>query len=395
MQKISFMLAVIFCAAGSHAQYISSKIVFSHFNKVLQTDSIFAMDNNGQSLSGITTGFYPIVSPSGKYMAFSNGPNLNSGYGANLWIRDLVAQHDTLIVYNGDWLNLYAFFPSEQKLVYSQSCAIYTTNSDGTNAYSYLGCNPCDCFSDNPSLRVKDSLITYHNVHYGIYTIKPDGDSSVKVPHTYPGDLFPVWSVEGDWIAYEKTVPGLSYVVNNIYKIRPDGSDSTQLTFFSSSDTLTANVTWSADQQTIYFIGRVNGTLGFYRVMADGSGDYVLLKEWTGGGSINDFFLGQADSIASFPTGTQPTATSIAYWSVYPNPASDEITFSVSTTRTSLATLEILDVTGRKVKTVWNGMLDSGQRIFHSGEQDLSPGIYVARLNAGGTVYQKKLVVQH
>ena len=302
MKKFLLMLSLI-AAISASAQSIQGKILYSHhdgYSGSSKPDSIFVIDNNGTTKSFITFGYRPRISHNGKYLAFSNGYIPNSSYGANLWLRDLTSLTETQIVSNGDYLDYYDFSPSDTQLVYSQGCSIYSVNRDGSNAYHYIGCNPCDCYSDDPAIRITDSVMVYHNLHYGIYTGNYDGSNSQKVTNTVPGDLFPAWSPDGKWIAYYKQIPtGAAYYQNSLYKIKPDGSDSTRLTFFSNTDTLAPDPVWAKDMLSIYIIGRIKDTMGIYSVDADGSGNYKRIYTFGSTGNVYDYWMGLSDSIAT------------------------------------------------------------------------------------------------
>ena len=301
MRKVLFVWICLLSAAGLKAQSLTGKVVFSHYTTgatAALSDSIFTLDHNG-SLSFVTLGYRPRLSHNGKLMAFTNGPNPNNSYGASIWMRDLVAMHDTLIVSNGDYLDYYDFSPGDSQIVYSQSCSMYTANINGTNAYHDINCAPCDCYSDDPTVNTIDSAIVFHNVHYGIYTKNFDGSNVTAVPHTYPGDLYPVWSPDGRYIAYLKSITGSSYYTDNLYRIKFDGSDSAALTYFPITDTIAPDPVWAGDMQTIFVIARISDTLGIYRIAADGSGTYSRLYLFNPTGSVFDYWMGLADSISS------------------------------------------------------------------------------------------------
>ncbi len=288
-------------------QFLQGKILYSHHNQnaAAKQDSIYTIDSNGAKVF-VTLGYRPRLSHTGRYLAFSNGPNSNSSYGANLWIRDLITQEEQLIVSNSDYLDYYDFYPNDSALVYSQSCSVYKVNLDGSNAYQNLNSYPGDCFSDDPTIRISDSLIAYHNVHYGLFTMKGDGSNPMQIPNTVPGDLVPSWSPDGNWLAYYKPIPGAynggtgAYVpTNSVYKIKVDGSDSTRLSFLSVNDTLAADPIWSRDMKNIYAIGRIRDTMGIYQITTDGSGSYGRIYTFDTSGAVSDYWLGLSDSLKS------------------------------------------------------------------------------------------------
>ena len=295
MKRLLLILATL-TAFAAQAQDLTGKLIFSFSNGV--HDSIYALERDGHTISYVTEGFRPRVSHHGKFLAFSrNLGRPNNSYGASLYLRDLTTHTDSLIFDQNDYLDYYDFLPSDKRLVYSQICGVYSVNTLGVRNYTTLNCNPCDCYSDDPVIRIQDSLIVTHNVHFGLYHQKANGDSSVQIPHTYPGDLFPIFSPDGQWLAYAKETYGAYYVVNDLHKIRPDGRDSTKLTHLTAADSIAADPVWASDMQSLYIIARIGGVIGFYRVRANGTGSPTLMKELNSHVSIYRYSLGLADSL--------------------------------------------------------------------------------------------------
>ena len=286
---VTFSLSIII----SNAQNLNGKLVYSyHSKRTTKADSIYSLSSTGEK-TFVTLGFNPRVSPFGTYMAFANGPNSNNLWQANLWIRNLSTHKDTQIITQGDYLNYFDFSPLNQHIVYAQQCDIYSSNINGTNAFTFLNCAPCDCFSDDPQVRSSDGLIVYHNLHYGIFTSNPDGSNPQLLQHTVAGDMYPVWSFNGNWIAYIKGIH------QNIYKVKADGSDTVKLTFFCSMDTITSNPAWSRDSKYIYIIGRIKGKNGIYQVNTDGSGNYKRIQFFNSSRGIFNYFLSSSNSIST------------------------------------------------------------------------------------------------
>ncbi|MDQ6763076.1 MAG: hypothetical protein M3015_10685, partial [Bacteroidota bacterium] len=303
----AFLLCIYI--SNAKAQMLQGTLVYSHHNDTaaVNPDSIYSINNLKQK-TFITLGFRPRISHNGNYMAFENGPLANHGSQAAVWLRDLVAAKDLLIIPNNDFIDYYDFSPDDAVLIYDYQCSILSAKINGTNVID-LGCTPCDCYSDHPAVRLSDSVITFHNVHYGLLTKNFDGSNPVLIPHTYPGDLYPVWSPDGQWIAYCKTTPGVvftsgNYVTNAIYKITPDGQDSTLLLQLGATDTLTSDPVWSGDMTNIFFIARIQDSLGIYKVKTDGSAFYQKIYSFDTTGSINDYWLGLSDAVA----GTLPVS---------------------------------------------------------------------------------------
>ncbi|MEK7702436.1 MAG: Tol-Pal system beta propeller repeat protein TolB [Nitrospirota bacterium] len=94
--------------------------------------------------------------------------------------------------------------------------------------------------------------------------------------------LSPSWSPSGEWIAFASTKGGNS----DIYKMRPDGTDITQITFHASAD---LSPTWSPTGQEIAFTSDRGGGPQIYIMDAEGgsvrrltySGDYNTSPSWS------------------------------------------------------------------------------------------------------------------
>lgn len=309
MKKIILALISLACSIDMYAQNLQGTIVYSHHNSasLLNADTIYSI-NDAKQKTFITLGFRPRVSHNGNYLALEKGPQSNQGFQAAIWLRDLISHTETLAIPNTDFIEYFDFSPDDSHVVYDQGCSLFTSKTDGTNVID-IACTPCDCYSDHPSLRLADSLVVYHNVHFALYTKNFDGNNVQQIPNTYPGDLYPVWSPDGQWITYYKLTPGFvftsgSYVTNSIYKIMADGTNSISLLQLDATDTLTADPVWSSDMNYIYFIARIQDSLGIYKVKTDGSGAYQEVYSFDNTGSIHDYWLGLSDAIS----GTLPVS---------------------------------------------------------------------------------------
>ncbi|MBX3283364.1 MAG: PD40 domain-containing protein [Acidobacteria bacterium] len=97
------------------------------------------------------------------------------------------------------------------------------------------------------------------------------GTSSMIV-RTTSSKNYPRWSPDGKWIAFHQEDGGRW----DIFKVRPDGTDLTNLTNDPSSDSVAV---WSADSATIYFRSARNTgteTAEFFKMNADGTGQVPL-----------------------------------------------------------------------------------------------------------------------
>jgi phosphodiesterase/alkaline phosphatase D-like protein len=94
-----------------------------------------------------------------------------------------------------------------------------------------------------------------------------------------------------------------------------------------------------------------------------------------------------------------PENMSIARFAGYPNPFSDQITIRYSVAEKSRTTLEILDITGRLVKTLVSEVQDAGlYQVTWEPEMNenrsVNPGIYIGKFRSGEFSKSLKLIFQ-
>jgi len=77
---------------------------------------------------------------------------------------------------------------------------------------------------------------------------------------------------------------------------------------------------------------------------------------------------------------------------VYPNPFNQQVTFIINLASSSEVSLEIFDVTGQKVETVYEGTMMAGQNRISWSDDAGKPGMYFYRLTAANNVNTGKLI---
>ena len=85
---------------------------------------------------------------------------------------------------------------------------------------------------------------------------------------------------------------------------------------------------------------------------------------------------------------------SITYGSPFPNPAKNFASVSIIAQQVLFASIDIVDVTGRLVRNVFSGSLNTGEKYFSVDVRNLSPGIYFLELKSNGLMQTRKLVVR-
>ncbi|HEU4365733.1 MAG TPA: S8 family serine peptidase [Candidatus Krumholzibacteria bacterium] len=77
----------------------------------------------------------------------------------------------------------------------------------------------------------------------------------------------------------------------------------------------------------------------------------------------------------------------------YPNPFNPRTTISFTLAAESLVRLDVFDVTGRRVAALMDGVKGAGRHAVDFEASSLASGVYFYRLNAGGVVAQRKMVL--
>ena len=83
-----------------------------------------------------------------------------------------------------------------------------------------------------------------------IYLMDADGAHSMRLTKSQNVDWLPVWSPDGEYIAFLSSPDFESGVHNDIFIVRPDGSGLRRLT----NDGLVNQITWSPDSRRIAFV---------------------------------------------------------------------------------------------------------------------------------------------
>jgi hypothetical protein len=133
-------------------------------------------------------------------------------------------------------------------------------------------------------------------------------------------------------------------------------------------------------------------------VSADGTGRIEFVDTEVRSGARYGYRLGVRDGTSEFAAGevwlTVPVALELALQGPHPNPARGDLWVSFSLPNADPATLDLLDVGGRRVATVDAGALGAGTHRLRLGDTaDLAPGLYMVRLRHGGHVLVAKAAI--
>ena len=264
--------------ASQRLAVITDTIAYSRFISATSRNEARFVNVNGTHDISITVGWRPRLSPGGGFISFNRDGIYPNGKSDNLYVMDLAAQIITRVVDNSDFIVASNWLTDDQHIVLDVQCSIYRINRDGSNAASLTQSR--HCFDDAPSANPIDGRIAFHNaVLGGIYIMEAGGTNAPpQIPNTQANDWWASWSTDGQWLSFLRGA--------NYYKIRPDGSGLTQLTFSTNSITgyddynpavPWSPAPWSSDGASVIAPRTINGVQGIYAIAADGSGALTLI----------------------------------------------------------------------------------------------------------------------
>ncbi|CAN5382724.1 hypothetical protein BH10ACI1_BH10ACI1_17860 [soil metagenome] len=306
---------VLLAPADVSAQILKpGELVYSRVstspNQSCDTAAIWVVGLDGSNDRYITLGLHPRISPDGNRILFKRfDPNTLCSPFFNgqpeWWIRDLRTKQETHISNNFQIAFGHFFSPEtnsgSSQIITDDTTALCTMNLDGTNRV----CSPSLLPIRNarhPSVRGEDNLVVVADYDSnfqataGLYTLNYNFSNPQKIPNTSYGDVTPAWSNDGQTIAYAKAgvIRGANYpfYFDNLYKIKPDGSSQTQLTFLTNlpfNEGFSHSLVWTTDNSMVLNAARINGVAGIYKISANGGilGTIPItpgaMPDWVGG----------------------------------------------------------------------------------------------------------------
>ncbi len=371
---------------------VNGVIYYSRFDTVDGT--VWKAAGNGSYDSLITKGSWPRLSRTGRYLAFHRG-NTPVPWQRWFYFYDFTTGKDSLDFANTDNAVDFCFGLGDSTLYFDYNCGIYREKLYATTSTVIVGRG--DCWDDNPVLSPMDTALAFHNAHEGIWVGKSNGSGLKLIPQTLPGDFFPNWTPDGQWITFSRgeSAPDRSLPpMLNFYKIRPDGSDLTPLTFLQASDSsrFRLNGAITPDAKYIVAPGTIGTTDGLFAIALDGSGQIMRLNtspgkkiEWVGSISAG------SGTTAVKPSRDVPVGMTLDQ--NYPNPFNPTTVVRGQWTVTSDVRLVVYDVLGRNVAVLADGRYPAGRYSFIFDGSKLASGVYFYQLTAGGFTASKAMVL--
>jgi TolB protein len=199
----------------------------------------------------------PAWSPDGEWIAFSS--NLNGGYEIYRVRLDGTERYQMTDRANNDWNP--AWSPDGQWVVFESDNDghrdIYLIPSDNTIAQTVS-------FADEQGGASRTIIQTEVDETTSGNAPPAKAAPAIRLTDTPGDDGQMAWSPDSQWIAFISERDGNP----ELYRMRPDGSEVTRLTFNAVIDT---NPTWSPDGGWIAFESDQDGNREIYRIRPDGS----------------------------------------------------------------------------------------------------------------------------
>jgi hypothetical protein len=370
---------------------VGGVIYYSRFDTLDGTVWKAAGDGTWDSL--ITKGSWPRLSRTGRYIAFHRGQTAYA-WQRNFYIHDFRTGKDSLDFVNTDNAVDFCFGLGDTTLYFDYVCGIYREKFYATTSTPIV--NRGDCWDDNPVLSPGDSLLAFHNAHHGVLVSRSNGANIQIVPKTQPGDFFPNWSPDGQWLTFSRADSSNAAIppVQNLYKVRPDGTGFTQLTFLQSSDSsrFRYNAAPTPDGQYVVVPGKIGPADGLFAVATDGSGRIMSLA--TGPGKRIEW----VGNISGAPLTTSVESTKLVPGRVsldqnYPNPFNPSTNISFTLPAAARVVLIVYDILGQEVVRLANGPMGPGVHHVTFDGVNLPSGVYFSVLRAGDGINVRRMLL--
>jgi len=127
----------------------------------------------------------------------------------------------------------------------------------------------------------------------------------------------------------------------------------------------------------------------YYFCPAENSGIVITTNSEQYIDPIVQYLFDHAAIITGIPVSSENETLLV---NVYPNPVKDQLSIDFKLESESDVIIEICNVSGKRIKAISGQSIASGSQHFELKMQDLPPGIYFLRLQAGNEVVTKKVV---
>ncbi len=191
-------------------------------------------------------------------------------------------------------------------------------------------------------------------------------------------------------------------MANNIMNTHP-GMIKAYAFPFNNSTTCTYSQTWVTNNNLSLYMPMDSGAamvayyggFGMPTVVLLGGTDHRVMFS-TQSFSTSDTTI-MRDSILNLlsPSGIDNLNNSVSSVNIFPNPANEKIQLSMDVMKPSVLKIELVNILGEKVITVYDNMVSNGTFTKEISTSELSNGIYFIRINGESATQNYKFTVAH
>ncbi len=389
---ITLFGALLIGSTGITKAQWANKIVFSVPANSPAEDSVCYINNDGTGLSFINNGYWPRVNYQNNRIAFMQG-SVTDRTMNDVYFKD---GNNTPYLYytNGGYAMInYDFSPSGYYFQFDWQGNFYRMESALPNSSSTnIGSGAGDFNDVYPRLSTVDSQIVFHNKNYGLYLMPFAGQGNTDlIPNTVPGDLYPCWSPDGQWVYFMKQYAGAEGM-HNIYKIHPNGSGLTQVTNLKTTDTLGSTLIITKNGKWAVAPARIKGVTGIYKfrinqATPDTLGYLIRAFNYLPS-PCNSLWIGSADSVNDDISMAIEQPLSLQA-SVFPNPITDNIHVELQQ-KEEQVTVELVNLVGEIV--LQENRKQTSEVLLNTAT--VTPGIYLLQVRAATKQYTTRIIKQ-
>jgi len=106
----------------------------------------------------------------------------------------------------------------------------------------------------------------------------------------------------------------------------------------------------------------------------------------------NTYWVAKYDPNNQGPNGVADIKSSISDVQISPNPAAGSATLLLSAPAMTTAIVELYDMTGREITTLYNGDISAGAKTIVLNTEAISTGVYLIKVSDGKSTIQKRFV---
>jgi Tol biopolymer transport system component len=261
---------------------------------------------------------------------------------------------------------------------------IYVMDSDGSNLISLTDDPADDMFPDWSPDGTKIVFSSTRINEKEIFTMNADGTNQQQITDIGFENNQASWSPDGQKIAFvtDSYSNGVSY---DICIINTNGTNLQRLTTHYGHDEFPK---WSPDGTKIAFGSSILSNEEIHIMNSDGS-NVQLITDNPGLDFPHDWVSIESTNIDNIQYNTD----GFELFQNFPNPYTNQTSIQYYLPKKCNITLEIYDITGKQIKTLYNGTQMKGSHKLNFGSKYLPEGIYYYQLSGKYFSLNRKMIV--